>query len=109
MNCTKGVKLFYDDSCDLSEGEITEIDGEVQNQVGHILPNFRDKYGRLFPAAVNACIELNPDNPIAVAESIGKMYEACKKMIAVLNHYGSDQPEPEFSEMKQVLAKVEGG
>ena len=38
-----------------------------------------------------------------------EMYKACKKMIAVLNHYGSDQPEPEFSEMKQVLAKVEGG
>ena len=32
----------------------------------------------LIAAAVNACIKLNPDNPMAVAESISDLYEACK-------------------------------
>ena len=43
--------LYYDDSKDLSEGEITEIDGELQNQVALILPHFRKKYGYKFAAA----------------------------------------------------------
>lgn len=51
MNYTKGVRLVYDDSKDLSEGDITEIDDGVQYQVGYILPAFRDKYGKLFVAA----------------------------------------------------------
>jgi len=34
----------------------------------------------LIVTAVNACIELNPNNPIAVAESIKDMYEALKKI-----------------------------
>ena len=37
------------------------------------------------------------------------LYEACKEMIAVLTLYGSEKPEPEFSRMKQAIAKVEGG
>ena len=32
----------------------------------------------LIVAAVNACIKLNTENPLAVAESIGDMYEALK-------------------------------
>ena len=33
----------------------------------------------LIVTAVNACIKLNPDNPQAVAENIGKIYKALKK------------------------------
>ena len=32
----------------------------------------------LMAVAVNACAKVNPDNPQAVAESIGDMYEACQ-------------------------------
>ncbi len=32
----------------------------------------------LIVAAINACISVNPDNPLAVAESIKPMYEALK-------------------------------
>ncbi|KKL76917.1 hypothetical protein LCGC14_2040060, partial [marine sediment metagenome] len=34
----------------------------------------------LIAAAVNACIKLNPDNPMAVAESISEMCEALKNL-----------------------------
>ena len=51
MEYTKGVKLYYDNSDDLYEGLIIEDDNGVQNQVGYVLPAFRDKYGRLFTAA----------------------------------------------------------
>lgn len=47
------MNLYYDDSKDLSEGEIIEIDGDSQNQVAIILPNFREKYGRLFVSATD--------------------------------------------------------
>lgn len=32
----------------------------------------------LIVSAVNACIKLNPDNPLAVADSITELYEALK-------------------------------
>ncbi len=34
----------------------------------------------LIAAAVNACASVNPDNPMAVAESIKYMYEALKEI-----------------------------
>lgn len=35
----------------------------------------------LIVSAVNACIKLNPDNPMAVAEGIPALYEACKELV----------------------------
>ena len=35
----------------------------------------------LIEAAVNACVSVNPDNPMAVAWSIKEMYEALRAMI----------------------------
>ena len=35
----------------------------------------------LIAAAVNTCIKVNPDNPMAVAESINDMYEALRTTI----------------------------
>ena len=34
----------------------------------------------LIAAVMNACIKLNPDNPMAVAESISELYEALKEI-----------------------------
>ena len=39
----------------------------------------------LITAAVNACIKLNPDNPMAVAESISGLYEALKEALEILS------------------------
>ena len=38
----------------------------------------------LIAAAVNACIKLNPDNPMAVAESISDLYEALEEADVML-------------------------
>lgn len=35
----------------------------------------------LIVTAVNACIEINPENPLAVAESIGKMLKALEGLL----------------------------
>jgi len=53
------MELFYDDSKDLSEGEIIEIDGDIQNQVALILPRFRKKYGYKFAGAPDMFEALN--------------------------------------------------
>ncbi len=39
----------------------------------------------LIVTAVNQCIELNPSNPLAVAQNIGEMVKAIKTSIAELN------------------------
>ena len=74
----------------------------------------------LIVGAVNACIKLNPENPLAVAQSIGDMYEALK---AILPSFDSIVRAEECDhsvgicwcadrnaifEAKQVLAKAEG-
>ena len=50
------------------------------------LPHNRDAEANanLIVSAVNACIKLNPENPQAVAESIGDMYEALKHVNEML-------------------------
>ena len=71
----------------------------------------------LIAAAVNACISVNPDNPLAVAESIKDMYEALlyiKKLLE--NHIYKDADVVEFGgsklsaerEIVKVLAKAKG-
>ena len=46
-------------------------------RIGEIDRHFNAK---LVVTAVNACISVNPDNPVAVAESIKEMYEALKAL-----------------------------
>lgn len=45
----------------------------------------------LIASAVNACIKLNPDNPLAVAESISDLYEALKELSDFLYALGGDE------------------
>ena len=61
---------------------------------------------RLITAAVNACASVNPDNPMAVAESIKDMYEALK--VALNETPGFMLGEDVKQLMKQALAKAEG-
>ena len=52
----------------------------------------------LIVAAVNACKKLNPDNPMAVAEGITGLYEACLYAQNVL---------PNSTLLAKAIAKVE--
>lgn len=39
----------------------------------------------LIVAAWNSCVEINPSNPIAAAEAMPKLFEACKAALAALS------------------------
>jgi len=78
-------------------------------------PNIKEMEANahLIVTVVNACIELNPDNPMAVAESIKPMYEALKYAEAFCEAVGQglvaiatrDMVE---STIKEAIALVEG-
>ena len=59
----------------------------------------------LIAAAVNACIKLNPDNPQAVAESIGDMYEALR---IILKDHTFSYDDVRYKEMVKALSKAGG-
>jgi len=72
---------------------------------------------RLIAAAVNACALVNPDNPMAVAESIKKMYEALKESTYLLELLHALIKDPAFKKLAlkerldnnhKALAKAEG-
>ena len=89
------MELYYDNSKDLSEGEIIEIDEGVYNQVAIVLPNFREQYGYKFAAA--------PD-----------LYEALKKLVnsfttvAMMAGLSSSKIDEELGASQRILAKAEG-
>ena len=68
----------------------------------------------LIAAAVNACASVNPDNPMAVAESIKDMYEALGELLEITHDLtlgdGSPDPQVEAANRKgrEALAKAEG-
>ena len=59
--------------------------------------------------AQSACLEINPDNPRAVAESIGDMYEACVGVIKWCERELDSFYPPEITAIVKALAKAEGG
>ena len=63
----------------------------------------------LIAAAVNACASVNPNNPLAVAESIKDMYAALKDIVADLTDIGDCRvTNHSFNLAAQALAKAEG-
>lgn len=82
------------------------------------LPPFNEALANahLIASAVNACASVNPDNPMAVAESIKDMYEALKeiKFGGNLNQYNETIESLQYvlkaiSEIcDKALAKAEG-
>jgi len=90
---TEGVKLYYIPS-DLYEGLIIEDDNGVQNQVGYVFPSFRDKYGRLFSAA----IEMSEALKIAKNEI---------ERLAMVTGYEGEAHFPKLAQIETVLAKAE--
>ncbi len=59
----------------------------------------------LIVEAVNACIKLNPDNPLAVAQSITALYEALKSLLWDLRQRAIPN---DLTEFEQALASAEG-
>ena len=92
---TKGARLYYDDSKDLYEGLITEIDEQgIQSQVAQVYPAYREEYGRLFASA--------PD-----------MYEALKQNIVDYKVLCQRKPkntllQTRLAMAQKALAKAEG-
>ncbi len=91
MECTKGKWTVWkpiDRVPPVGEGfwGVYIVD-ERDNQIAKIS---RQNSAELIPdanlitAAVNACIEINPDNPQAVADSIKEMYEALKELTDIM-------------------------
>jgi len=63
----------------------------------------------LIVTAVNACIKVNPDNPMAIAESIADMYEALRNLTDFDEHGGNGQDHYVLvAKAKEALAKAEG-
>lgn len=65
---------------------------------------------RLIAAAVNACQAVNPENPMAVAESIKEMYEALKWLCKLyeIEPKGEGGYLPSWNHALQALAKAKG-
>ena len=59
---------------------------------------------RLIIAAVNACFAVNPDNPLAVAEALPELVEACRFYIQRVGGY----PISSRHRVENALAKMEG-
>lgn len=71
-----------------------------------------DANANLIVTAVNACQSVNPDNPLAAAESIKDMYEALKALWKAIKFHHLDE-DSKFgvlykNQVEQALAKVEG-
>lgn len=62
---------------------------------------------KLILTAVNACIKLNPDNPMAVAESISDLYEVLKRVILIWDNF-EHITTGDYIVAQKALAKAEG-
>jgi len=80
MNYTKGEWQPIQDNKDPNRYHIIAFDEDGTNRNVCLLsvrePSEHLANAHLIAAAVNACASVNPDNPLAVAESIKDMYEA---------------------------------
>jgi hypothetical protein len=67
----------------------------------------------LFVTSVNACFQINPDNPLAVAEALPELVEACREALAFLRDPNgwerAHNPKGEFlpNMLEAALAKLE--
>jgi hypothetical protein len=93
VNEVRGIRIQTKNKCICLLGDTEEQDEDNAN---------------LICSAVNACQEINPDNPMAVAESIKEMYEALK---AIEQHQTGTQGHwcPDcWSILEKAIAKAEG-
>jgi len=90
----------------------TKIQVVALDAFSKLKPNERDyevsrANAKLIVAAVNGCIKTNPDNPIAVAESVKDMYEALKEADKATYH-NNQLSAGAIITIRKALAKAEG-
>lgn len=61
---------------------------------------------QLIAAAVNACVKVNPDNPMAAAGSLTGLYDASRKARDYLR-FNKGDASPIFDELDEAIAKAE--
>jgi len=122
MNYTKGEwKIVHQDKPQQPFRVYTIIKG-LEYDIADVyiaIPNFQngtEANANLIAAAVNACQAVNPDNPMAVAEAIKDLYEACKEALnwfnqQILDRYEIDKSilnfDPQLSMLAKAIAKAE--
>jgi len=73
-----------------------------------------ERNAEIIIAAVNACFAVSPLNPLAVAEALPELVEACKESLAFLHDPNSwekaHNPQGEFlpNMLEAALAKLKG-
>ena len=63
---------------------------------------------QLIVSAVNACVQINPDNPQAVAEGMIELIATCKVSIATLDTINTRRANSNAQLLRDDLAKVGG-
>jgi fumarate hydratase class II len=91
-----GRQIKFVADCAESEKPLSEVIGNVQ----------------LICTAVNSCIKVNPENPLAVAEQIFEMHKTLKKCLMLLENittedFGKGKDKPLRKLIESVLAKAE--
>ena len=74
-----------------------------------------DANAALIVAAVNSCFAINPSNPLAVAEALPELVEACRELIAAIDAgiqsrtllECEGKPGSVMSRIRAALAKIE--
>jgi len=80
-----------------------------ENPLGHLILDVQDEdMAQLIVAAVNSCIQINPSNPMAVAEGMGAVFETLKPILEMIE-CGLPVMGVPFDQFKQSLAKITGG
>jgi hypothetical protein len=68
---------------------IIKVDGI---RIGQIRSECTEDDAQIICDAINACQEVNPNNPLIVAQNIGKMVEALKVMVENCTMMSDDVP-----------------
>jgi hypothetical protein len=77
-------------------------------QIGSKGWNLQMANTHLIIESVNACTSVNPDNPLAVAQSVKAMYEALKAIKDLCNGYTELPKDLILESVSRIIAKAEG-
>ena len=114
MSYTKGKWTTIRSGIDCDDWPVAQTYPDTRKDSDTSLALMRGN-AQLIAAAVNGCQAVNPDNPMAVADSIKEMHEALKELMTALENWelGRESTERDiriaYNLAKSSLAKAEGG
>ena len=85
-------------------GEVIATCGPTAGSLKHAIPNKANAH--LIAAACNAVMKVNPENPIAAAEALPDLLEACTTALKMLNAEIETAPIGRDTQPEKVTAKV---